>query len=70
MIVHIWASSSRWPSGLPHAECSKDLVDLAYAIPAGSTPAEIRLILSGLRGRLCRRCEKEADIRYATRADS
>ena len=69
MIVHIWAASSRWPSGLAHAACSKDLVDLNYAIPAGSAPDDIRLIVSGLQGRLCRRCQKVSDIR-APRADS
>lgn len=54
-VIHVWANPSRWPSGLSHAACSKNVLP-DFAIPAGSSPADVGTALDAYDGRLCKKC--------------
>jgi len=63
-IIHVWAEPSRWPSGLSHAVCSKNITP-DFAILPSFTAEEIATCLRSYGGRLCRRCSGEKRFRSA-----
>lgn len=59
--LHIWAPESRWPSGLSHALCSKNIVDIDFAAHLSDGPAETkRLSHTFPTSGICQRCRRAA----------
>lgn len=56
-VMHFWAVPSRWPTGLDHAECNRNVIPIV-AIPPDSDRVAAERVAAHYSERLCERCLK------------